>query len=131
MPKRLMIFLALTALAIAACHGNSSSVTPSPSSSPASPSPNPSIKDVVVQVTLNGSPAPRVPVDESTPKSMASPRPGKTIETRNTNRKGTVHFYNLKPSATYCWVARPHPRVEFLQCAGWEIWQTSTITLGT
>ncbi len=130
MPKRLMIFLAFTALAIAACHG-SSSVTPSPSSSPASPNPNPSIKDVVVQVTVDGSPKPKVPVDESTPKSATSPRPGKTIETRYTNRKGTTHFYDLKPSATYCWVARLGHGVEFSQCAGWEIWQTSTITLGT
>ncbi|MFY9719783.1 MAG: hypothetical protein WAK16_09060 [Candidatus Cybelea sp.] len=130
MPKRLMIFLALTALLVAACHSYGS-MTPSPSGSPASPAPNPSIKQTVVSVTVNGSPKPKVPIDESTPRSESSPRPGKTIETRDTNRKGFVHFYDLKPSKTYCWVARVGPHVEFSECAGWQVWQTSTITLGT
>jgi hypothetical protein len=130
MPKRLMLFLALVALVVAACHGGGSAV-PSPSGSPASPAPNPSITRAVVQVTVNGSPKPKVPIDESTPRSNASPRPGKTIETRNTNHKGVAHFYDLKPSKTYCWVARVYKGIEYSECASWQIWQTSTIELGT
>jgi hypothetical protein len=129
MPKRLMLFLALTALVVAACHG-AGSATPQPSGSPASPAPNPSITSAVVLVTVYGTPKPKVPIAESTPRSNSSPRPGKTIETRDTNHKGYTHFYDLKPSKTYCWVANLG-KVKFSQCAGWQVWQTSTITLGT
>lgn len=130
MLKRLLIFLALAAVVVAtAC--NSGSATPSPSGSPASPNPNPSITHAIVLVTVNGTPRPKVPIDESTPRSEGSPRPGKTIETRYTNKKGWTRFYDLKPSKSYCWVARVGAGVRFSQCASWEIWQTSTISLGT
>jgi hypothetical protein len=130
MPKRLMIVLSVVALAIAACH-SSSSTTPTPSFSPGSPAPNPSITAAHVYVTINGSPRAHIPVLESTPKSTSSPRPGKAFETLNTNKKGKVKFTGLKPAKTYCWVAQLAPGQTSSQCAGWEIWQSSIINLGT
>ncbi len=128
MPKRLLLGLAVAALVIAACHG--SSTTPTPSSSPLSPSPNPSITKATVQVTVAGTPAPRIPVEESTPKNPESPRPGTPFDTKNTGKKGYARFSGLKPSKTYCWVAIISPSFKSSECAGWPIWQTSTITLG-
>ncbi|MGC1380153.1 MAG: hypothetical protein WA814_03905 [Candidatus Baltobacteraceae bacterium] len=130
MPKRFMIFLAIAALAIAACH-SSSSTTPLPSGSPGSPAPNPSIKKATILVTNLGSPVPRVPVEESTPRSKTSPRPGTPFQTKNTGMKGLVRFLDLKPSQTYCWVAHISPGHTSSECAGWAVWQTGTVTLGT
>jgi hypothetical protein len=129
MPKRLMLVLCVAALAVAACHG-SSSTTPTPSFSPGSPAPNPSIRTAHVLVTINGVPKSKIPVQESTPKSTSSPRPGQPFETRSTGRSGKVKFTGLKPAKTYCWVAIL-PKGESFECAGWEIWQSSIITLGT
>jgi hypothetical protein len=130
MPKRLLLVLGVAALAIAACKGGST--TPTPSSSPGgSPTPNPKITKAVVLVTIAGTPAPKIPVEESTPKNPASPRPGKPFDTVNTGLKGLAHFNHLKPSKTYCWVAIISPSIKSSECAGWAIWQTSTITLGT
>jgi hypothetical protein len=129
MSKRLLLVLFGAALAIAACHG--SSTTPTPSSSPASPTPNPTIHKAAILVTIGGTPAPKIPVEESTPKSTSSPRPGTTFETQYTNKKGMAHFLHLKPSQTYCWVAVISPSFKSSQCAGWAFWQTSVITLGT
>ena len=125
-----MIVLAAAALAIAACH-NSSSMTPQPSGSPASPVPNPSVTRATIQVTILGTPAARIPVQESTPKNTASPRPGTPFETRHTNAKGRAFFSHLKPSKTYCWVALLSPGHTSSECAGWSVWQTSIINLGT
>jgi hypothetical protein len=130
MPKRLMILLAIASLAIAACHYNSST-SPVPSGSPGTPNPNPSITKATILVTVLGTPLPKVPVDESTPRSKASPRPGKTIQTKITGQQGMVRFHDLKPSATYCWVAHIGPGHTSSECASWELWQTGTITLGT
>jgi hypothetical protein len=130
MPKRLMIVLCVAALAVASCHSGSST-TPTPSYSPGSPSPNPSIKDAHIVVTINGSPKPKIPVLESTPKSTSSPRPGKAFETLYTDAKGRAKFTKLKPAKTYCWVADLGAGLRSSQCAGWEIWQTSIIELGT
>ncbi len=129
MSNRLLLALVGAALAIAACHG--SSTTPTPSSSPASASPNPSITKASVLVTIAGTPAPKIPVEESTPTSTSSPRPGTPFDTVNTNKKGMAHFTHLKPSRTYCWVAIISSSFKSSECAGWAIWQTSTITLGT
>jgi hypothetical protein len=129
MPKRLLIALVAAALAIAACH--SGSTTPTPSGSPLSPSPNPSISAAVVLVTVNGTPVPRIPVQESTPKNTSSPRPGTPFDIKNTGKKGLAHFTGLKPSGIYCWVAIISPSFKSSECAGWAIWQTSQITLGT
>jgi hypothetical protein len=129
MPKRLMIVLCVAALAVAACHSYSST-TPTPSFSPGSPAPNPSIKTAHIFVTINGEPRSKVPVQESTPRSTSSPRPGKPFETLLTNKKGNVKFTGLKPAKTYCWVALL-PKGKSFECAGWEIWQTTEITLGT
>ncbi len=131
MPKRLMIVLtgAALVLAIAACH-SSGSVTPSPTGS-VSPVPNPSITRAAVLVTILGTPAPRIPVQISTPKNTASPRPGMPFETRRTNEKGKAFFNHLKPSKTYCWLAVFSPHHTSSECAGWSVWQTSIITLGT
>jgi hypothetical protein len=128
MPKRLLLVLAVAALAIAACH--SGSTTPSPSGSPASPSPNPSITKAAVLVTVLGTPQPHVPVQESTPKNTSSPRPGTPFDTEYTNKKGVAHFFNLKPSQTYCWVTMVGS-LKFSYCAGWAVWQTGQIPLGT
>jgi hypothetical protein len=130
MPKRLLIFLAVAALAIASCKGGGSTSTP-PTGPPISPSPNPSIKKATVLVTIQGTPAPGIPVQESTPKSTSSPRPGTPFDTEVTGIKGLVHFLHLKPSKTYCWVAIIGPHQTSSECASWAIWQTQTISLGT
>lgn len=124
-----MIALAVLALAVAACHN--SSVTPSPSSSPASPSPNPSIKTAKIKVTINGTPVPRVPVEASTPSNAVSPRPGTPFKTNHTNHNGVTRFFNLKPSKTYCWLAKLGSGLTSSECAGWAVWQSQTIILGT
>jgi hypothetical protein len=128
MPKSLLFALGVAALVIAACHG--SSTTPTPSGSPLSPSPNPSITKATILVMVAGTPAPRIPVEESTPKNPASPRPGKPFDTKNTGNKGYARFNGLKPSKTYCWVAIISPSFTSSECAGWAVWQTSTIILG-
>ncbi len=102
-----------------------------PSSSPVSPSPNPSITKALVQVTIGGTPAAKIPVEESTPKNPASPRPGAPFDTVITGKKGYAHFHDLKPSKTYCWVAVISHSIQSSECAGWAIWQNSTIFLGT
>jgi hypothetical protein len=128
MPKRLMIVLCVAALA-AACHSDNST-NPTPSFTPGTAAPNPKITYAHVLVTINGSPKPRIPVEESTPKSTASPRPGTPFQTLNTNHHGKVKFTGLKPAKTYCWVA-VLPKGKSFECAGWESWQTSIIQLGT
>jgi len=131
MPKRLLIVLAVAALAIAACSSGNSSPAPAPSTSPGSPAPNPSIKKATIMVTVNGTAAPRIPVEESTPRSTSSPRPGTPFDTENTGKKGLVHFHNLKPNKIYCWVAVISPSFKSSECAGWGVWQNETINLGT
>jgi len=131
MPKRVLIFFALAALAVAACSNNGNSSTPTPSGSPGSPAPNPSISVAHLTVTILGSPAARIPVEESTPANKISPRPGTPFDIRKTGKKGKVSFHDLKPAKTYCWVAVIAPGQQYAQCADWELWQTSTITLGT
>jgi hypothetical protein len=131
MPKRVMIVLAAVCLGIAvpACHYNNGvSVTTSPS---ASFTPNPSITAATVSVTVLGTPAANIPVQESTPKSSSSPRPGTPFVTKRTQKNGQVKFKDLKPSQTYCWVAILGPNQKSSQCAGWEIWQSQQIPLGT
>ncbi|HEX3368937.1 MAG TPA: hypothetical protein VHS56_05105 [Candidatus Cybelea sp.] len=130
MPKRLMIALAVAALAVAACHSNNT-VTPTPSSTPVSPSPNPKDHKATAEVTSNGTPVPLIPVEISTPANPASPRPGTPFDTEITGKKGMAHFLMLDPKKTYCWVAVFGSGHKSSDCAGWEIWQTSTILLGT
>jgi hypothetical protein len=129
MPKRLLLALAAAALAIVACSSGSSS--PSPTVSPGSPLPNPSIKKATIFVSVDGTPAANVPVEASTPKNTASPRPGTPFATEYTGKKGLTHFHNLKPSKTYCWVAIINPSFKSSACATWEVWQSSNIDLGT
>jgi hypothetical protein len=130
MPKRLLLALGVAALAIAACKSGNST-TPLPSSSPVSPSPNPSITKATIEVTISGTPAPKIPVEASTPKNPQSPRPGTPFATVNTGKKGLARFNHLKPTKTYCWVALISPSIKSSECAGWAIWQNSTIILGT
>ncbi|MGB8907615.1 MAG: hypothetical protein WCC84_02575 [Candidatus Cybelea sp.] len=129
MPKRLLLALGIAAFAVAACHNSSS--TPNTSFTPLSPSPNPSIKKATILVTIAGTPAAKIPVEQSTPRNPTSPRPGKAFETKNTGKKGMVHFTGLKPNGTYCWVAVFSPSFRSSQCASWAVWQTSVISLGT
>ena len=110
MPKRVLILFGAVALALAACGGGSgSSTTPTPGPS-VSISPNPSIKTASVYVTLAGLPQYHVPVQISTPRSSANPRPGtpfasQTTEPAPKKSPGYATFKKLKPGATYCWVA--------------------------
>jgi len=129
MPKRLLLILAAVGFAVAACKGGST--TPTPSSSPASPTPNPKITKAVVEVTINGTPAPKVPVEASTPRNPESPRPGKAFETVDTGKKGLAHFNHLNYKKVYCWVALIAPSIKSSECASWSIWQNSTVLLGT
>lgn len=131
MPKSVIFLFAAAclALAIPACNNdNGGSVSPSPS---VSLTPNPSISAATISVTRLASPAAYVTVQESTPKSSASPRPGTPFATQKTGAKGMTTFKHLKPNQTYCWVAILGPNQTSSQCAGWEIWQFETIPLGT
>ncbi len=130
MLKPLMIALAVVALATVAC-GGGGSTTPAPSSVPGSPTPDPKITKATIKVTILGTPKAEIPVEESTPTNPASPRPGKTFATEYTGKKGIAKFLGLKPSKTYCWVAKLSPSTTSFECAGWETWQDSDITLGT
>jgi hypothetical protein len=129
MPQRFLVALVIAAMAVAACKGGSTS--PTPSSTPYSPTPNPNITKAIVEVTINGTPRPRIPVEESTPRNKESPRPGKTIQTLITGKQGLTHFNHLKPSGVYCWVAILSPSQKSSECAGWAVWQTGNVVLGT
>jgi hypothetical protein len=109
MPKRVLILLGAIALSLAACGGSGSSATPT-SGPIISPTPNPSIKTGSVYVTLSGLPQYHVPVQISTPRSSANPRPGtpfaeQTTEPAPKKSPGYATFKKLKPGTTYCWVA--------------------------
>jgi hypothetical protein len=129
MPKPAIILVALVALAIAAC-GKNSNVTPTPAPS-ASFTPPPGIKTATVSVTILGSPAPNIPVAESTPKSEKNPIPGTPFETKNTGAHGNVKFENLTPGKTYCYVATLGSSQQASACAPWQVWQYQTIPLGS
>jgi hypothetical protein len=132
MPKSVSIVLAGLALVLtfAACNNNGTSVTPTPT--PISTlTPNPKDRSATIEVTVLGTPAARIPVDISTPKSTSSPRPGTPFATQNTGKQGTTVFRKLNPSDTYCWVAQLGAGQTSSVCASWDIWQTQTITLGT
>lgn len=130
MPKRLLIALMIAActIAAAACHGSTS---PTPTLPPSSPTPDPKITKATIKVTIHGTAQPGIPVDESTPTSTSSPRPGKTFETHTTGKRGLAVFKHLKPAKTYCWVAKLAPGQTSSECAAWFTWQSGTITLGT
>jgi hypothetical protein len=131
MPKRVMILLAAVSLglAIPACHNNNGgTITPAPS---VSLTPNPMITAASVSVTILGTPAANIPVQESTPKSSSSPRPGTPFLTQKTGKKGMTKFTHLKPTQTYCWVAILGPNQTSSLCASWDIWQYQPIPLGT
>ena len=130
MPKSVIFLFAAVclALAIPACNNNSTTVTPSPS---VSLTPNPSLTAATISVTRLSTPAAKITVQESTPKSSASPRPGTPFATQKTGEKGMTIFNHLKPNQTYCWVAFLGPNQTSSVCAGWEIWQYQTLLLGT
>jgi hypothetical protein len=125
-----MIALAIAALAVVACNG-SSSTTPTPSSTPVSPSPDPNDHKATVLVTINGTPQPMIPVEISTPADPGSPRPGTPFDTETTGKKGIAHFTMLNVKKSYCWVAVFGSGHNSSACAGWELWQSSQIFLGT
>ncbi|HKE37360.1 MAG TPA: hypothetical protein VKB39_08005 [Candidatus Baltobacteraceae bacterium] len=132
MPKRASILFAVIALALtfAACGGNGA--TPSQTPTPVGTlTPNPKDRSASVDVTILNSPAPKVAVEISTPKSSASPRPGKPFDTQITDKKGVAVFKNLNPSKTYCWVANLTSSQSSSTCAPYYIWQTGPVTLGT
>jgi hypothetical protein len=131
MPKRVLILLAVISLAVAipACSNNSTgTVSPSPT---VSLTPNPQLTAATITVTVLQTPAANIPVQESTPQSSSSPRPGTPFATQNTGKKGMTKFTHLKPNQTYCWVAILGPHQTSSQCASWEIWQYQPIPLGT
>ncbi len=133
MPKIAIFFFAAicAGVAVSACNSGTS-VTPTPAPS-ISPTPDPKISSEVILVTVVGSPTANLPVAESTPNPHFSARPGTTIVTQKTNKKGETKFTGLKPSATYCWEAtlKPGGSPSFT-CATWPVWQsTNPIQLGT
>jgi hypothetical protein len=130
MPKRALIVLAVVALALAipACNNNTNpTTTPAPS---VSFTPNPKITAATISVTIQASPAPWIPVEESTPASTSSPRPGTPFLRQKTGIHGNTTFTGLKPTQIYCWVAILGPHATSSTCAGWEVWQLKTVTLG-
>jgi hypothetical protein len=130
MLKSVMILFAAACLALAvpACNSNNSTVSPSPT---VSLTPNPSLTAATITVTRLSTPAAYITVQESTPKSSASPRPGTPFATQQTGVKGQTIFKHLKPNQTYCWVAFLGANQTSSACAGWEIWQYQPIPLGT
>ena len=132
MPKRASIFVAVIALALtfAACGGNGTapSTTPAPA---ASITPNPKDHTATAAVTILGSPAPNVAVEISTPKSSASPRPGKPFNTQTTDKKGNATFKGLGPSKTYCFVALLSASQSSSTCVPFYIWQGGPVAVGT
>lgn len=130
MPKSVIFLFAAAclALAIPACGSNGGTVAPSPT---VSLTPNPSLTAATISVTKLASPAANITVQESTPQSSSSPRPGTPFATQKTGDKGMTIFKHLKPAQTYCWVAFLGPNQTSSTCAGWEIWQYQTIPLGT
>jgi len=132
MPKRASILFAAVALALsfAACGGGSSGVAPTTAPS-GNITPNPKDRSASVDVTILGSPAPKVAVQISTPKSSASPRPGTPFGTEYTNKKGTARFNNLNPNKMYCWVALITASQSSSICAPFYIWQGGPVSLGT
>jgi hypothetical protein len=141
MPKAVVFIVvaAVIAAGVAACGGSSSGPTPTPVPSTSS-TPDPAIRAARIAVTVLGTPAPYVPVAESTPLDPDSAcrqgngsacRPGKTIVTQTTDKSGETIFRHLTPSQTYCWVATIAPGKTSSACAGWPVWQTGTVTLGT
>lgn len=131
MPKRASIFLAVIALTlpVAACGGNSTP-TASPTAVP-SITPNPKDTTAKINVTILGTPVPKVAVEISTPKSSASPRPGTPFNTETTDKNGTATFKNLKPSKTYCFVADLTASQSSSICTPFYIWQGGPVQLGT
>jgi hypothetical protein len=132
MPNRvpLIAFVVLVfGVALAACHG-SSTAPPTPTPLP-SFTPNPDIKHAVVEVTIEGSPTPNIPVAISTPHPYPSGRPGTPFKTNKTNKNGFAGFSGLKPDGYYCWVATLAPGQTSSTCQGWAFWQTSTVMIGT
>jgi hypothetical protein len=105
MPKRmLLIALAATSLALAACGGaynpNNLYGTPPPSASPTPPTtPNPALTAAAVTVTVSGSPLPNQPVDLYTD---ANGHQGTLISTQLTGTAGTTTFNGLTGAANYC-----------------------------
>lgn len=131
MPKAFVIFMSVVGLAVVLSDcGGSSSSTPAPSPS-VSFTPNPTVTKATVSVTLLGTAAPNIPVEESTPADPASPRPGTPFLTLKTGKMGMAHFYKLDPNTTYCWVAVLGPSQNSSTCANWTVWQFDTINLGT
>lgn len=132
MPKSVFYIFACVCLgaAFAACNSGGGGVTPTPGPS-VSATPNPKISSAVIDVTILGTPAPNIPVQESTPASQTSARPGTVIETLHTGKLGAVKFTGLKPGATYCWAAILGPNVTSYACAPWNDWQFSHISIGT
>ncbi|HEY1976774.1 MAG TPA: hypothetical protein VGG89_09530 [Candidatus Baltobacteraceae bacterium] len=132
MPKRASILLAAIALALtfAACGGNGGNPPATPTPVP-SITPNPKDHTATVNVTILGSPAPKVAVEISTPKSSASPRPGKPFATQTTNHKGNATFKDLNPKKTYCWVALLSTSQSSSVCAPFYLWQGGTVFVGT
>lgn len=131
MPKRVMLLFTVFsfALAVTACKNGSNAVpTPAPS---VSFTPIPTDHKATIQVTILGTPAPKIPVEESTPASKSSPRPGTPFVTQTTGKQGKTIFTGLDPKGTYCWVAVLGAGQTSSSCGDFTLWQTGTVTLGT
>lgn len=129
MPKAVLVLFAAVAVAVsAAACGGSSSPTPTPQPS-VSFTPNPTIHKATVEVTILGTPAPKIPVAISTPKKDGSV--GTPFATQKTGSKGMTTFKGLNPNKSYCFLADLGGGKTSSQCGDWTIWQFTTIPLGT
>ena len=105
MPNRmLLIALAVTSLALAACgatyNPNDLYGTPLPTATPTPvTTPNPNLSAAPVSVTVAGSPLPNQPVSLY---SDSSGHIGSLILTQDTSATGQTTFSNLKPATGYC-----------------------------
>ena len=129
MPRRASLFLAGLSLVLtfAACNNGGSSVTPTPGPT-ASTSPNPKDRSAQIDVSILGTPAPKIPVEMSTPRNG---RPGHPIATKTTGPKGSVIFYGLNVNKTYCWKALLSASSSSYFCGNWTFWQFQPISIGT
>jgi hypothetical protein len=133
MPKRVSILVAglSLVLAFAACGGGGGSSSPPTTSPYPTLTPNPKDRSATIEVTILQSPAAHIPVQISTPRSSANPRPGTPFGTQNTGKLGKTIFRDLNPKKTYCWKALLGAGQTSSACASWDLWQTTTIGLGT
>jgi energy-converting hydrogenase Eha subunit F len=118
MPKRiLLIALAVTALALAACNigynPNYLYGTPLPTATMSTSTPNPTISAAIVTVYASSVPLPNWQVNLYT--STSAGNAGTLLKTQTTDSTGTTTFSNLTPGTTYCFNSQYSPPSGLMQ----------------